>query len=159
RSFVPNVLMLGRGSLRDQALLHLWPDRFAGHRLGEFELRSFGFHDGVDYRFAVDATLPAIVAEVSKQWRPDLVLLFSAEWLHLPRRVDQCPIPTALVVQDWDYWIDHTRFAVQACDLTITQGPGSEKAVAALGANRTAWTQFFGVLEPELDAVPPMKER
>lgn len=154
-----NVLLLGKGSDRSR-LNHLWPDTFCPRILGNFEVRTFGYRKGVDYVFEIKDTMKYIVETVSKDWKPDFVLLFSAEWLILPMEVENCPIPTVLVVQDWDYWPMHTTYAVQACDLTICQGLESADKIRKLGANSADWCQFFGTLNTDVSTLLPNgKER
>ena len=154
---MPNVLVLGIGAVvGPEGLPNLWPDRFLGPRLGEFALRTFGWTPGLDLRVARGTPLPAIVERArAGGFPPDLVLLFGAEWLELPPRVEASPVPTALVVQDWDYWVAHTRFAIAACDVTVAQGEESAATLRRLGANRVVACQLFGALPPAADEAAP----
>jgi len=92
-----NVLSIGRlfSTYRkaDLALLDGWR---------EHEVRTLEVEEDADYGFAPHETAEQVIARISKAWPPDILLCWYPEMYPPPRRVEECPIPTAALVSDWN---------------------------------------------------------
>ncbi|MCF6154443.1 MAG: hypothetical protein E3K36_04155 [Candidatus Brocadia sp.] len=149
------VLLLGFGNAKGRfnpPSTHC--ENYITRNMGEYEIITFGYNDGVDILINPEDDLEKVVERLPNGWMPDICLLWMVEWNLLPRGIERAPFPTVACIFDWDYDIPYSKTCIESVDLTIVTGDYDKEAVKALGANNAEAFYFAGIMREFIDPHP-----
>lgn len=92
---------------------------------GGANLRVAGTDPGADYVLGPRETAAELVARVRRDWEPDLFVCWCPEIAPPPLAIEECPIPTAAIVSDWNVYYAQLRDNLSRYDIAVTDRLGT----------------------------------
>ncbi len=122
--------------------------------MGEHEIITFGYNEGVDIIIEPDDDFEKVVAALPEGWVPDICLLWLLEWNLLPRGIELAPFRTCACMFDWDYDTPNSRACMESVDLLIVTGDYDKETVELIGANNAEAFYFAGAMREYVNPHP-----
>lgn len=149
------ILLLSRGNVPVCFVcVPAYPENYVRGRLGDHEILTFGFNEGVDIKICPEENFSEVIGRLPEGWNPDLCILWNVEWYLLPEGIENAPCPVIVVEMDWDYDIPLSRTIVQSADLVVTIGDFEKESVYALGATDVEIFYSQGIMEDYIPSNP-----
>ena len=89
---------------------------------GPHDIRTWGPGVDVEFRYdPVEETACQVIARISKEWRPDLLLCWLPEVVPPPMGIEEVPVRTVALVSDWNVFypilsVNLARYDLVLCD-------------------------------------------
>ncbi|MBI5095790.1 MAG: glycosyltransferase family 1 protein [Candidatus Hydrogenedentes bacterium] len=118
------------------------------HSAHGHEVRTLAIEGDADYLFDPRETTSDVIARVSKDWPPDLLMCWLPELFPPPRAVEDSPIKTVAIVSDWNIYFPQIEANLARYDLALTDKPGA-RTLRLRGAK----AQYYAPLYSHLSTV------
>jgi tetratricopeptide (TPR) repeat protein len=94
---------------------------------GPHEIRTIGNYDAAFYRYdPLEETAPRVLDRISKEWPPDLMMVWMPEAHPPPLEIERAPVKTVAMVSDWNVYfpvlhVNLSRYDAVLCDTAGTE--------------------------------------
>lgn len=103
------------------------PIRHFASRCGH-AVRTLAAEGDADYSFTMRETAQEVIARISREWTPELLVCWAPEVAPPPRAMETCPIRTAAMVSDWTVYYAQLERNLPRYDIVVTDRLGAESA-------------------------------
>ena len=149
------VLLLGKGNIPERfSLVSINCENWVSKNMEGHEILTFGYNEGVDVRIQVDDDFGKVMEKLPCEWKPDVCVLWEADWNLLPRGIENSPFPTVAIAWDWDYDVSFAKGIFESTDFAIALADFEKDAMRAIGAANVEVFYIIGVMKEYFSSSP-----